>query len=136
MRHSSSRCGSLRNWAFVPMASPGGLASASGSQCWRAQSAGGGWGQGAEPSCFIFVAGAGAPITLSLLLALRRAAPLEPVRTALLGALGAAALCAAALQFFHPFDVTFLDLGFHAAAVALLAGLAALLARTTRTRRG
>jgi hypothetical protein len=46
--------------------------------------------------------------------------PLEPVRVAAMGALGVAALAAAALQFFHPFDVTFLDLGVHLGTIGLV----------------
>jgi hypothetical protein len=45
------------------------------------------------------------------------------------GALGVAALAAAALQFFHPFDVTVTDLALHGAAagVVILASSAAAL---------
>jgi hypothetical protein len=59
-------------------------------------------------------------LALSLIVLLRRAAPLAPVRVAAMGALGVAALAAAALQFFHPFEVIFMDLGVHLGAVALV----------------
>ena len=36
------------------------------------------------------------------------------------GTLGVAATAATLLQFFHPFDVTVIDLGFHVAAIALV----------------
>lgn len=123
-----------RAWVLLPIAPLAVWLAASGSQCWHALSTS--EGMHAEPGCLFFIVGAGAPLTLSLLYLLRRAAPLEPLRTALLGALGAGALTAAVLQFFHPFDVTFPDLGFHAAAVGVLLALAAAAAQLTRPSKG
>ena len=48
---------------------------------------------------------------------------------ALCGALGVAALAAFILQFFHPFDVTVIDLALHLAALATIALLATALRR-------
>jgi hypothetical protein len=45
---------------------------------------------------------------------------LQPRLVASVGALGAAALAAFVLQFFHPFDVTIMDLGTHVVALAIL----------------
>ncbi len=87
----------------------------------------GGWELGESANCFIFILSFSLPLALSLLVLLRRAAPLAPVRVAAVGALGVSALAAAALQFFHPFDVTFMDLGVHLGAVAVVVlGAAAL----------
>ncbi|MGH6984356.1 MAG: hypothetical protein ACREEI_09035, partial [Stellaceae bacterium] len=51
---------------------------------------------------------------------LHRAAPLAPMRVAAMGGLGVASIAAFALQFFHPFDVTFLDLGTQVITVGLV----------------
>ena len=60
---------------------------------------------------------------------LRKAQPIAPTPVAVLGALGVAALAASLLQFFHPFDITVIDLGFHLAAVALVMLIGAALRR-------
>lgn len=120
-----------RGWRFLPLAPLALWLAASGSQCLGALSALGaaGWTHEATPQCFVFIAVIGLPLLLTLLLLLRRARPLEPVTVALLGALGAGALGAAVLSFFHPIDATFLDLGFHLAAVGLLLGIAGVASR-------
>jgi hypothetical protein len=66
-----------------------------------------------------------------LLWRLSRASPIEPLPVALLGGLGAAALAAFLLQFFHPFAVTFIDLAVHLVSIGLVVGVAALLRRRT-----
>jgi hypothetical protein len=54
-------------------------------------------------------------------LALKRSAAwLDPVRTTACAGIGVAAFAAAALQFWHPFDVTVADLATHTAAVAIV----------------
>lgn len=85
-----------------------------------------GWEIGESVHCFRFIVGVSVPLAATLLLLLRRAMPLAPVRVAAMGGLGVGALAAAVLQFFHPFDVTFMDLGVHAAAVAIVVGAASL----------
>ena len=70
--------------------------------------------------CFRFIIGFSVPLAISLLVLLRRATPLSPGRVAAMGGLGVAAIAAFALQFFHPFDVTFLDLGVHIVAIGLV----------------
>ena len=86
----------------------------------------GGWEIGESANCFRFILGVSVPLAATLLLLLRKAAPLAPVRVAAMGGLGVAAGAAVVLQFFHPFDVTFMDLGVHAAAVAIVVGAASL----------
>ena len=62
---------------------------------------------------------------------LGRARSIAPLPVALLGGLGAAALAALLLQFFHPFGLTAIDLPIHFAAVLALVGLSALARRRT-----
>ena len=57
-----------------------------------------------------------------------RIAPSAAVDAAL-GAVGVAGLSAFILQFFHPFDVTLLDLGAHLAGVLVLIAAMTLIAR-------
>jgi hypothetical protein len=59
-----------------------------------------------------------------LLIALRRASPIAPLPVGAAGGLGVGALAAFVLQFFHPFDVTLIDLGVHVVAVTLVVLLA------------
>jgi hypothetical protein len=73
----------------------------------------------------MFILGVGVPLSLALLLALRRARPIAPRRVAVVGALGTASLAAFLLQFFHPFDLTLMDLLIHAVGVAAVVTLMA-----------
>jgi hypothetical protein len=84
---------------------------------------------GESVHCFVFIAAASVPLAASLLWMLRRAHPIAPLPVAALGALGAAAAAAFVLQFFHPFDVTVIDLALHLAAVALIVGVLTLFRR-------
>jgi hypothetical protein len=84
---------------------------------------------GESSGCFKFIVMVSVPLTLLLFVALRRARPLAPLPVALCGALGVAALAAFVLQFFHPFDITVIDLVMHALAVVLVIGAAALFRR-------
>ena len=69
-------------------------------------------------------------MALALWLALRRgAAMLDPIKVTAAGGLGVAALAAASLQFWHPFDVTVVDLGAHSSAIMLVTGIIVLTAR-------
>lgn len=85
---------------------------------------------GESSGCFRFILMVSLPVAATLFLVLRRARPLLPLRVALSGALGVAALAAFVLMFFHPFDVTAIDLGMHALAILVVVALAALLRRT------
>jgi hypothetical protein len=70
--------------------------------------------------CFAFIAAASVPLAAGLFWMLRRARPIAPLPVAAMGTLGVAATAAFILQFFHPFDVTVIDLSLHLAAVALV----------------
>lgn len=83
--------------------------------------------------CLIFVLAVSLPLGLLLFGFLRRARPIAPLPVALLGGLGVAGIAAFLLQFFHPFDVTVIDLAVHIAAVALVMGAAATMGRRTLT---
>jgi hypothetical protein len=95
-----------------------------------------GWGLGQSHHCFVFLLGVGVPMAGFLILALRRANPLQPRLVASVGALGVAGLAAFILQFFHPFDVTIMDLGTHLVALAILIGVFSLSGRLTMAARG
>ncbi|MDE2219384.1 MAG: DUF1109 family protein [Gammaproteobacteria bacterium] len=79
---------------------------------------------GESGHCFAFILMVSLPLTALLYAVLRRAHPLELLPVALTAALGAGALAAFALQFFHRFDVTAIDLALHLAAVLVVAAIA------------
>lgn len=94
-----------------------------------------GWGVHQSDYCFAFLLGVGVPLAGLLILTLRRASPLQPRLVACVGALGVAGLAAFVLQFFHPFDVTIMDLATHLVALAILIGVFSLSGRLTLSGR-
>lgn len=120
-----------RLWALLPLPMLALWIASSGYSCYRHWIAVGpeGWEIGESAHCFVFILSAGLPLGVSLLLPLRRARPLSPLPVAALGGLGVAGIAAFLLQFFHPFDVTFMDLGVHLFAVALVVGAMSLLGK-------
>lgn len=112
-----------REWALLPLPFLALWLSSSGYGCYRSWLVTGTHGLALGPSadCFIFIIGFSIPLSAGLWLALRRSAAwLDPVRITACGGIGIAALAAAALQFWHPFDVTVADLAAHTAAVAVV----------------
>lgn len=109
-------------WALLPLPSLVVWIGSSGYSCYRHWITVGPTGLELGPSvdCLLFLLAVSPPLALGLLVVLHRARPLAPVRVAAMGALGVAALAAGALQFFHPFDVTFIDLGVHLGAIVLI----------------
>lgn len=75
---------------------------------------------GESPHCFTFITAVSVPLAIALFWMLRRARPINALAVAALGTLGVAATAAFVLQFFHPFDVTVIDLGLHLAAIGLV----------------
>ena len=114
--------GASRRWLWLPLA-PLAL--------WLAMS---GWGclengvgrYGAEGQmhesahCFRFILAVSVPLAVALFAMLRRAHPIAPLPVAAYATLGVAASAASVLQFFHPFDVTVIDLASHLTAVAVV----------------
>ena len=124
-------------WALLPLPPFALWLASSGYNCWKHWVTFGpdGWGLGDSADCFRFILLVSIPFGVSLLWVLRRAFPLSPVRVALMGGLGVAALSAFVLQFFHPFDVTFMDLGVHLLAIGLVVSIAGLMEKfADRTR--
>ena len=115
-------------WALLPLPPLAAWIATSGYGCYRHWVAFGpaGWELGESTHCFRFILAVSAPLGVSLLLMLRRARPLAPVRVATVGGLGVAAIAAFLLQFFHPFDVTLLDLSVHVVAIAIVIAAASL----------
>jgi hypothetical protein len=113
------------HWALLPLPSLAVWLAGSGMGCWHDWLAhpAGQWVLGESSDCFVFIVGLGLPLSAALLWALRRARPIAPVPVAVLGGLGAASLAAFLLQFFHPFEISFMDLAVHAFAVALVVGI-------------
>jgi hypothetical protein len=113
-----------RAWALLPAPFLAAWMGITGLGCYRywPQQTAQGWTLGESSTCFVFLLIVGVPMAALLLMALRRARPLQPRLVAAVGAVGVSALSAFALQFFHPFDVTLLDLGAHVAAFLLLIG--------------
>jgi hypothetical protein len=80
--------------------------------------------------CFSFMLGVSAPLALLLYVAAVRTRTLYPVQVMAMGGLGIAGLSAGLLQFFHPFDVTLMDLCFHMAALLVVVALMSTFGRT------
>ncbi len=114
-------------WAFVPLPPLLLWLGSSGYSCYRnwLRFGPGGWEVGESAHCFLFILAASLPLAISLVLLLRVAHPLSPLRVAATAGLGVAGIAAFLLQFFHPFDVTFMDLGVHAMAVAIVVAVTA-----------
>jgi hypothetical protein len=121
-------------WALLPLPFLAVWIASSGYSCWRHWIAfgPGGLELGESAHCLRFMLAISIPLGVSLLLLLRRAAPLTPVRVAAVGGLGIGGIAAFVLQFFHPFDVTFMDLAVHLGAVAIVVAAASLVERASQ----
>jgi hypothetical protein len=126
-----------RFWMLLPMPALLLWLATSGYGCYQnwIASGPGGWRLGRSSDCFIFIVSLSIPLAAVLYVALRRALPLEPLRVMAAGGLGVAALAAAALQFYHPFDVTIVDLAVHAWAVLIVVTAMAIGGRLALSRR-
>jgi hypothetical protein len=121
-------------WALLPLPPLALWVASSGYSCYEHWIAfgPGGWELGESAHCFRFILALSVPLGVSLLVVLRRSRPLAPARVAAIGGLGVAALAAFLLQFFHPFDVTVMDLSVHLAAVGLVVAISSLAGRAAR----
>lgn len=87
------------------------------------------WELGESMHCLWFILATSAVLAPLLIWRLARAKPINPLPVALLGGLGVAAVCALVLQFFHPFAVTFIDLGVHLVAMLIVVGAIGMINR-------
>lgn len=123
-------------WALLPIPPFALWVASSGYSCYRNWIRFGvtGWEWGESAACFRFILAVSLPLGISLLILLRRALPLAPVRVATIAGLGVAGLAAFLLQFFHPFDVTFMDLGVHLIAVGIVVAVSSWMGHRSRQR--
>ena len=115
-----------RAWVFLPLPPLALWLATSGYGCYQSWLVSGpdGLRLGRSADCFRFILLLSIPLVAALWFGLRRmAASLDPLRVTAAGGLGVASLSAAALQFWHPFDVTVADLAAHAAAVVIVCGV-------------
>ena len=120
-----------RFWAILPLPPLALWLLSSGYECYRNWIELGpqGWRLGRSSDCFAFILTMSIPVALALYWALRRAVPLDALRVLIVGGLGVAALSAATLQFYHPFDVTVIDLAVHVTAVVIVIAIMAAVGR-------
>lgn len=125
--------GRSRLWLLAPMPSLAAWIGLSGLGCYQdfLRFGEGGVALGDTMTCFSLLLGGGLLVGLPLLLRLARARPVDPLPVALLGGLGAAAVSAFLLQFFHPFALTILDLAVHLVAVGLIVAIVTISRRRT-----
>lgn len=115
-----------RAWALLPMPALALWLATTGLGCLQ------GWIDGTptdlreSAECFLILIGTSIPLGLALSWMLRRAKPMEPMPVAAMGGLGVAGIAAFVLQFFHPFDITIIDLAIHAVAIGMIVGVSAL----------
>jgi hypothetical protein len=83
------------------------------------------WGETAR--CFATVVLTSLPLSLTLLVMLRYAAPLRPTAITVVGSLAVAAITATALSLFHDLDATALVLMWNLGIAALIVGLGRIL---------
>jgi hypothetical protein len=116
--------GHSRAWALLPLPAALVWVAASGAGCLRS------WlipdvhlaAMHEEQHCLLFIVGLSVPLSVLLIVMLRRAFPLDPGLIAALAGLASAAAAASLLLFFHPFDASATDLAVHAVAVGLVVG--------------
>jgi hypothetical protein len=116
--------GHSRSWALLPLPAVFVWVAASGAGCLRS------WlipdvhlaTMNEEKDCLLFIVGLSVPLSVLLIVMLRRAFPLDPGLIAVLAGLASAAAAASLLSLFHPFDASATDLAVHALAVCLVVG--------------
>jgi len=84
---------------------------------------------GETARCFATLFLTSFPLSLTLLLMLRYAAPVRPTETVMAGALAVAAITATAISLFHDIDATIMILMWNIGIAALLVGLGGTYAR-------
>lgn len=84
---------------------------------------------GEAADCFATLVLTSLPLSLTMLVMLRYAAPLRPTVTTLMGSLAVAAITATALSLFHVIDATLMILMWNLGTAVLLIGLGGLFGR-------
>jgi hypothetical protein len=109
-------------WVLLPLPTAALWIGASGMGCLRAWLVAGTHAASMQETkvCLMFIVGLSVPLSLLLVLLLRRGFVLHPGRTALMGGLAVAAAAATLLNFFHPYDATASDLVVHGVAIGLV----------------
>lgn len=107
-------------WALLPLPGLALWIGASGMGCARTWLIGGTSDATMADSmhCLKFIVGLSLPLSVLIVLMLRRGYSLYPSLTGAVAGLGVAAAAATLLNFFHPFDAAVSDLAIHVAAVA------------------
>ena len=109
-------------WALLPLPAAVLWIGASGIGCLRP------WGVaethpaslGESESCLMFILGISIPLSILLIVMLRRGCSLRPNLTAIVGGLACASAAATLLNFVHPYDAAASDLAVHACAVGIV----------------
>jgi hypothetical protein len=111
-----------RAWALLPLPAFALWLGASGLGCLRAYVLPGTHvaTMGETRDCLVFIVGLSVPLSVVLILMLRRACSLAPGLTATMAGLASAAAAATLLNFFHPYDAAATDLVVHLFAVGLV----------------
>ncbi len=124
-------------WALTPLPSLAIWVSASGLGCARSWLIPGTHDASlAETShCLTFIIGVSVPLSVMLLVMLRRGYTMHPMLTGAMAGLAAAAAAATLLTFFHPFDASASDLAVHAIVVAFVVGVNIWLGSVILSRR-
>ncbi len=73
--------------------------------------------------CFVFIVSLSIPLSILMVAMIRRACPLRPNLTAVIGGVAVAAGAATLLNFFHPFDAGATDIAVHVVAIGVVIGL-------------
>jgi hypothetical protein len=108
-------------WALLPLPALVLWISASGMGCLRAWSVSEAYPMppGQTEHCLFFILGVSLPLSLLLIVMLRRGFSLHPNLTAIIGGLACASAAATLLNLIHPYDAAATDLAIHAFAVVI-----------------
>jgi hypothetical protein len=109
-------------WALLPLPAVSLWIGASGMGCLRPWSIADAYPMPPDGTehCLIFILGLSLPLSLLLIVMLRRGFSLRPNLTAIIGGLACASAAATLLNFIHPYDAAATDLTVHAFAVAIV----------------
>jgi hypothetical protein len=109
-------------WALLPLPAVLLWIGASGMGCLRSWSVAQAYPMPPDQPehCLIFILGFSVPLSLLLVVMLRRGFSLRPNLTAIIGGLACASAAATLLNFVHPYDAAATDLAVHAFAVLIV----------------